>query len=105
MCLVLLKYFYPLLGEGKTKQEAKKQAARLLFDKVKNLSQEKIAALCYNQFHPPQVLPSNNAELLNIQKQQSSCISSDVVKKVETFFNQLKTSSKPSLNALSVCLI
>ncbi|XP_050529240.1 LOW QUALITY PROTEIN: interferon-inducible double-stranded RNA-dependent protein kinase activator A homolog B-like [Daktulosphaira vitifoliae] len=99
---------YKTQGEGKTKQGAKRQAARLMYDQVrlmydqvKNLSQEEIAALCYNE--PPQSTNGSpqSSEADDHKKKPAQFISTDALKQVETFFNQLKKSEKSHLSSLN----
>jgi len=86
-------------GEGKTKQAAKKQAARLLFEKIKNLSPEEKAVLNYNEFQTPSEVLLNGDQLNNVDGKISP---SEALKCVNKFKNQLKLSNNPSINKLKV---
>lgn len=73
-----------------------------MYDQVKNLSQEEISALCYNE--PPQSTNSSpqSSEIDEHKKNPVRFISSDALKQIESFFKQLKKSDKFHLSSLNV---
>lgn len=92
-----------LTGEGKTKQAAKKQAARMVFEKVRHLSLEEKAAYNHNaHLTPSKFLFNGNQFTNNTLKNDEKIISSEVVNYTERLKNKLNSSTNPTINLLKV---
>lgn len=90
-----------LTGIGKTKQLAKREAARRMFDQVKNVLEEEIAVEPFLHLTQSNFL-QNNDKLKYDRKGNLPLSSSNFLKDVEIFNNQLKLSRNPSINYLMV---
>ncbi|VVC27238.1 Double-stranded RNA-binding domain [Cinara cedri] len=95
-----LLYMYKTSSVQKSKQLAKREAARLMYDKIKEFSENEINCLSLNIYPTPSSImfqmnisanKNNNSDLLN---------TSENMKNVEKFLNNLKMSKNPSLNKL-----
>lgn len=79
------------IGEGKTKQAAKRQAAYIMYEQIQNVPQP-------SKEHE---YPVPSKFMLNTRKINDFEYKNDT-QSVEVFFNQLKRSQNPSLNKLRV---
>lgn len=85
---------FQTVGEGKTKQAAKRQAAHIMYEKVKNVPQQKIL----KDYEYP--IPSKF--MLNT-KESNDLDSIDNLKSLEILLNRLKSSQNQSLSKLRNC--
>lgn len=89
---------------GLTKQAAKKQAASLLYDQIKNLSPEDLtASQNYVKYTKPSEILLNNNQFDKIKSiSDGKCNVSESMKFTEMFIANLRLSTKPSINKLKV---
>lgn len=100
------------IGDGRTKQEAKRQAARLMYDKIIVLSQEESMTssieenqdTCDYQI-PSTILLNDNKSLQENSKLIKNFDASEALNSMDMFFNQLKLSTKPYISNLKVIRI
>lgn len=87
-----------------TKQAAKKQAASLLYDQIKNLSPEDLTAPHnYVKYTKPSEILLNNNQFDKIKSiSGGKCNFSESVKCTDMFIANMKLSTNPSVNKLKV---
>ncbi|XP_001942593.2 interferon-inducible double-stranded RNA-dependent protein kinase activator A isoform X2 [Acyrthosiphon pisum] len=81
------------VGEGKTKQAAKRQAAHIMYDLIKNIPQQSISKAREYVYPTPRKMMQDMME-----SKDFNCINN--LKSLEIFLNRLKSSQNPSLNKL-----
>lgn len=87
-----------------TKQSAKKQAACLLYDQIKNMSPEDITAHHYyvKTAKPSDILLNNNQSDNKKLITDGKSNVTEAMKYVDIFVKDLKSSTNPSINQLKV---
>lgn len=95
--ILIKKYFFS--GVSRTKQLAKRQAARLMYDKIIQLSRDEIVNLSLNPT-PSKVMwhQITSEKKKDIEKSKSV----NTLKTIEGFYTKLKMSNNPSVNKLKV---
>ncbi|XP_015372468.1 PREDICTED: interferon-inducible double-stranded RNA-dependent protein kinase activator A-like [Diuraphis noxia] len=81
------------LGEGKTKQAAKRQAAHIMYEKIKNVPYQSSPEAKEFEYLEPSKFMLNTKEINDLDHTNN-------LKHLEVFFNRLKLSQNQSLNKL-----